>query len=416
MFLNINIGQKVCLTPEMQHAIRVLSMGANELNEEIINEVDNNVLIESADFDTNTGIGKNNASVDSNSTILDTVRHQLTLKEHLRKQVSLMNLSSSVGGMILELIEYIDEDGWLSDEVDEVIARIDDEAIRLLQTLDPIGVGGRGLEEVLLIQAKENGNKLMQQLILDELEAVATMDYSGIEKRTKHTLDEIQESIISIKKLNPRPGNSFLFEESVEVPDARVYVDGEVIRLDIINNVFDIKLIDNSKEIVKDNDNLKDSMVRAKCLMNSIRHRNQTLELIMTSIIKKQKEYFLNGDVSMSPMTMSEIAEDCGVHESTVSRISSSKVVQTPFGMLSVKEFFCSSIDTDKGHISSRGVKKLIRSMISEEIVTKPLSDMYITKELNYHGINISRRTVAKYRTAMNIPSSSNRVIKLRNK
>jgi RNA polymerase sigma-54 factor len=149
-------------------------------------------------------------------------------------------------------------------------------------------------------------------------------------------------------------------------------------------------------------------------LINSIRHRNQTLELVLGSIVKKQRQYFLHGDISMAPLTMNEVAEDCGVHESTVSRISSSKVVQTPYGMLSIKEFFCSSINTDDGSISSRGVKKIIKSMISEEIITKPISDMYITNELNQHGINISRRTVAKYRSAMNIPSSSSRIIKLK--
>jgi RNA polymerase sigma-54 factor len=414
MYLNINISQKVCLTPEIQHAIKVLSMSTNELNEEIINEINDNILIESSDTNTMSGVGKNNIEVDSNSSILDTIEHKIDLREHLRRQVELLPINNNIKVLINELIEYIDEDGWLDDDVVEIEQRLYPEVLSALQSLDPSGIGGRGLEEVLLIQAKETGSKLMELLITTELESVAIMDYAGIAKRLKKDISEIKLCVNEIKKLNPKPGSSFIVAETPEVPDARIYTDGDEIYIELINNIFDIKIIDNSKAIVKQNKDLKDSLIKAKSLINSIRHRNQTLELVLGSIVKKQRQYFLHGDISMAPLTMNEVAEDCGVHESTVSRISSSKVVQTPYGMLSIKEFFCSSINTDDGSISSRGVKKIIKSMISEEIITKPISDMYITNELNQHGINISRRTVAKYRSAMNIPSSSSRIIKLK--
>lgn len=411
--LNINQSNKVCLTPEMQQGIKILSMSSEDVNEEIKTILHNNVLLQTTI--QNNGIPINDGvSTQVDGDFFEKIKDEKSLKAHLRDQLNLVTCSDSDKILALQLIECISEDGYLNESEAGLPTDKLKTPIEIIQSFEPSGVAGRNLREVLEIQSRENNWHIETQIIKEGLEYVAIKDYKTLSRRLKFPVSEIEQAIIRIKTLNPKPGLSYSGPDMIITPDAQIVERNGNIEIHLYDNIKSIYIIPNAKSIIKNNDGLRDSYNEAKALLNGINHRQNTLESVLNAIVDIQRDFFMNDEFSLKPMTMSEIADKCGVHESTVSRVSGSKYVQTRYGMMKLKDFFCSSIKLDTGEISSRSVKKMIKGIISEEIVTKPISDMGITNELNEAGVLISRRTVAKYRIQMEIPNSSERVIKFK--
>lgn len=409
--LNISQSNKVCLTPEMQQGIKILSMSSDEVNDEIDNVLYNNVLLQSS-INKNHSTSHDDISTNKTSDFFDNIQHKTTLKENLREQLNLHSCSLSLKALCLVIIECINDDGYFIESEAEISEDEMRMPLKIIQSFEPSGVAGRNLGEVLLIQARDRNWMLEMDIINQGIELIAMEDFKTLSKTLKKSPAEIENAIGRIRMLNPKPGVSYAKPDLVMIPDACIIGNNGKIEIEVYDNIKSISIVKNAKSIVN-NDSIRESLLEAKSLINGINYRQNTLNLVLNSIAKYQKEFFLNDEYSLKPMTMSEIADRCGVHESTVSRVSASKYIQTRHGIMKLKDFFCSSIKLESGEISSRSVKKMIKDIISEEIVTKPISDMGITNELNDAGVLISRRTVAKYRIQMDIPNSSDRVIKL---
>jgi RNA polymerase sigma-54 factor len=411
--LNIGHSNKVCLTPEMQQGIKILSMSSEDVNEEIASVLHNNVLLQTNTFKTGSSMNDGMNSQMSGD-YFEKIKDEKSLKEHLREQLNLTSCPIDIRVSGLILIECVGEDGYLNEDESGLSPEDSDVPIGILQSFEPSGVAGRNLKEVLMIQSKENGWKLETAILDEGLEYIATKDYERLSKNLSISTGLVEAAIARIKTLNPKPGLSYSKPEIMIAPDAYISISASTTEIGIYDSIKSVSIINEAKALIKADSGLRESYNEAKALINGISHRQNTLRLVLGAIAEAQRDFFLNDEYSLKPMTMAEIADRCGVHESTVSRVSGSKYIETRYGLMKLRDFFCSSIKLDDGEISSRSVKKMIKGIISEEIVTKPISDMGITTELNGAGILISRRTVAKYRIQMDIPNSTNRVIKFK--
>ena len=409
MFLSLNQSNNICLTPEMQHGIKILSMSANELNEEIDKCLDNNYLVR--EIDSNKTFKDVSLENFEDGDFFEKIAYKKNIREHLREQIILSIDKSEAREFAIELVEHINEDGLLTDFELMQQNKLFNAGIKIIQSMEPSGVGGRNFVESIAIQASNNNWTLETDIILNHIDLVASMDIVTLSKKMQVSNEITEDALKKIKSLNPKPGSAFPAFEQIIPPDGYIHFNGKDIEIGSYDNIRKIDFISGIKNIVKDDPKLKLKQLEARSLMNGISHRNKTLILILNALTKLQSEFFLNDEVCLRPLTMSEIADYCNIHESTVSRVSNSKYVETKYGVLKIKDFFCSGVKVGDGEIASRSVKKMIKSLISEELPTKPISDMRITNTLNGSGIKISRRTVAKYRTSMEIPNSSERII-----
>ena len=409
MFLSLNQSNNICLTPEMQHGIKILSMSSSELNEEIDKCLDNNYLVR--EIDSNKTFKNSSLENFEDSDFFDKIAYKKNIREHLREQIILSVDKSEVREFAIELVEYINDDGLLSDFNSVNNNKLFDSSLKVLQAMEPSGVGGRNFVESIALQASNNGWKTETEMILNHIDLIASMNIDSISKKVGVSRADAEKALKNIKSLNPKPGSAYPSFEQIIAPDGYIHFDGNEIEIGTFENVKKIDFISGIKNIVKDDPKLKIKQLEARSLINGISHRNKTLILILNALTKLQSEFFINDEVCLKPLTMSEIADYCNIHESTVSRVSNSKYVETKYGVLKIKDFFCSGVKVGDGEIASRSVKKMIKSLISEELAVKPISDMKITNTLNGSGIQISRRTVAKYRTSMDIPNSSERII-----
>ena len=306
-------------------------------------------------------------------------------------------------------------DSLEDDELEAVLHR--------LQQFDPPGIFGRNIKECLLIQLNQLSDEtayLAQaiRLVNEFLEDIASVDINRLSKKTGYSCDDLQEALLLIRSLNPRPGEVLAVNEAEYIaPD--VYVEKIAGRWRVQlndSNMPKLRINDTYSNLINRSDNsdekqfLKNNLAEARWFLRSLESRNETLMRVAITIIDLQQGFLDHGPIAMKPMVLSDIATKLDLHESTISRVTTSKYLATPQGIFELKYFFSSHVGTSGGgECSSTAVCAILKTMISAEQPAKPLSDNKLTSLLEEQGIQVARRTVAKYRESMGIPSSSQR-------
>jgi len=357
------------------------------------------------------------------------VSKPITLQHHLKNQLSLCDAASEIKELAEQIIFNIDGRGYLLYPLEEILISLDgdepkekmDEALILVQGFDPKGVGARSLQECLLLQLDENSSvsRLMRKLILNHVEDISRNRLPKIARDLGVPLTTVQKTIEEIATLDPIPGRSFRRDEVPYVyPDVVVeLIEGRYeIRLE--NNYFPRLAINRSfLRHYKDKDldpklrkHLREKIESAKWLIESIEQRKSTLLRVVTEIVEYQTEFLDHGPRMLKPLKMQDIADKVGIHVSTVSRAISDKYVQTHRGIFPLKYFFTGGTLSSDGTVESRqSVKQKVKEIVDKEDKSHPLSDQEIVNELKKQGLSIARRTVTKYRKALNVASSRQR-------
>ena len=364
------------------------------------------------------------------------ISNSTSLSDHLMWQVGLSGFNDEEENLISILINYIDDDGYLKVDLEQVAQEEDVDAKELIEMVpflhefDPAGVGARNLQECLLIQAKhieEDTNDLVH-IIDHHLKDLEKKNYRGIAKAMEMELEAVIDLCKIIYNMDPKPGRAFATQDTHFVtPDVYVYKVGDeyVVSLNEdglprlrISNLYK-SLLQQQKGMEKGTqtkanaetqDYIQDKLKSAVWLIKSIHQRQRTIYKVTESIVNHQREFFEKGAAFIRPMILRDIANDIGMHESTVSRVTTNKYVHTPQGIYELKYFFNSGISkTDGDSLASESVKLKIKQLIDDEDPKKPLSDQKIVDLLKKDGIKIARRTVAKYRDVLKILPSSKR-------
>lgn len=462
---SLKMSQQLVMTPQLQQAIKLLQLNHLELAELVGQEmVENPVLEEVVEeredlmapatqnevtettsdpnaegqreqeidwekyLDNYSSSPKTGAEVrrdtDDLPTYDQTLTRSETLTEHLMWQLHMAEADEVTRNAAVAVIGNLTDEGFLSGTIEELaldaVLTPDDveEGLLLVQTFDPLGVGARDLAESLLIQARVvyPDNRIVHRILKEHVPNLEKRDYKRIARGLGVSLQRILEGVRSIAELEPRPGREFVSEEPRYItPD--IYViksEGEyVIQLNE-DGVPKLRVSNYYRQVLSgakkgDKEYIQEKLRSAQWLIRSIYQRQRTIYKVVDSIVKQQRAFFEEGIARLKPMILRDVAEDIGMHESTVSRVTTNKYVHTPHGTFELKFFFNSGIQRGDGDVASEMVKQRIRAMIGEENPRKPYSDQSIVKMLASEDITIARRTVAKYRDMLGISSSSQR-------
>jgi RNA polymerase sigma-54 factor len=366
------------------------------------------------------------------------------LSDHLIDQITLLDLSPRQQFLADEFIGNIGEDGYLSCPVTQILTSVNEEVIRaaesvdrdiddlpmytddeveemltIIQNLDPPGVGARDLRECLMLQLREAGleQSVPFRLVRDCFEELIAHRWSEISKRFGISPSDVQRAADEIKKLDPKPGlvysdasdNYIIPDLIVEKIDGRYHVflnDANLPRLKLSRAYQEIAR-DKKKFEGENKEFISSKLNSANWMIQAIEQRRQTMLKVMNYIVDRQREFFEKGVQYLKPLTLREVAEVINMHESTVSRVTNEKFVQTPRGVLPLKFFFSSGLSTTAGEdVSARGIKAQIEKLVSEEDPKRPLTDQAIVNILKEGGVQIARRTVAKYRDQLGVLSA----------
>jgi len=356
-----------------------------------------------------------------------------SLQQHLIWQMELTPFSDIDQRIAEAIIDSIDDDGYLSCTLEDIhqglLGEYDIEldeveaVLHQVQNYDPVGVGARNLRECLLLQLKQENHDRPEVArayrIVDKfLDMLGGRDYNQVVRRMKITMEELQEAVILIQTLNPRPGGVIASAPAEYItPDVlvkklkgkwTVELNPETMPKLRVNAQYAsyIKRADSSA----DNTFMKNNLQEARWFIKSLSSRNETLLKVSTSIVERQRGFLEHGEEAMKAMVLADIADELGMHESTISRVTTKKYMHTSRGIFELKYFFSSHVSTAAGgECSSTAIRALIKKMVAAEAPGKPLSDSKLAKILEEQGINVARRTVAKYREAMSIPPSNER-------
>jgi RNA polymerase sigma-54 factor len=351
-----------------------------------------------------------------------------TLRDHLMAQLGVTQASPRDRALITFLIESLDDDGYLTATLDEVLTDMPDElevdldelsaALALLHSFDPVGVGARSASECLRLQLlrldETPTRKLALEIVAHHLELLAARDFTRLKKQLKTSDDCLRNAHMLIRSLEPFPGAAYgKAEADYVVPDIIVRktaqgwqaeLNPEVMPRLRINHLYANILRNNRGD--PGSGSLRQQLQEARWLIKNIQQRFETILRVAQAIVERQKNYFVHGEIAMRPLVLREIADTLGLHESTVSRVTTGKYMLTPFGTLEFKFFFGSHVSTDTGGAaSSTAIRALIKQLIGAEDSKTPLSDSRIAELLAEQGFVVARRTVAKYREALKIPA-----------
>ncbi len=468
----MNLSQSLVITPQLQQAIKLLQMSRMELESAVRSELEENPILEEAEVlkeadlqrtkDAANEIEGGAPEVADNNTqdpqkqdefewesyfeqnqkppqsgmagseeimnYENTISTSQTLHEYLSWQVKMNGFSEHEEKVADLLINYIDDDGYLKTPLEQIATEeklpIEDleDTLSLIHEFDPPGVGARNMKECLLIQAKhlEEDTHDLVNLINNHLKDLEKKNYDAIAKTMGRDLEEVIEMCKIIYSMDPKPGRAFVSNETQYVtPDVYVYKVGDdfVVSLNEdglprlkISNFYKNVLKGTNKAETKTHDYIQEKLRSAVWLIKSIHQRQRTIYKVAESIVKHQREFFEKGTAHLKPMILRDIANDIGMHESTVSRVTTAKYVHTPQGIYELKYFFNSGISSSDGDsLASESVKLKIKDLVNKEDQKNPLSDQKIVEMLKVEGIQIARRTVAKYRDMLKILPSSQR-------
>jgi RNA polymerase sigma-54 factor len=467
--LQLRLSQHLALTPQLQQSIRLLQLSAVELAQEMEQMLQNNPLLERAtesayesagvpDVDGRESASEGSSapteagdSVEAEFSTLDGERWDRyaggdedndyvfqepdlpTLREHLLEQLRLLPLTERDLILTTLLVEAINEDGYLEQPLDELAALLPPEqeidalelhtALKLVQHLDPPGVGARNLGECLEIQLMglpqaTPYRDLALRIVREHLTLLAARDYTRL-KRLLHCDDgALRGAHRLITRLNPRPGAGFSHVQAEHYVQPEVIVrkvkglwlaslnDDAVPKLRINRLYADIlkRNRENSSQY------LNSQLQEARWFIKNIEQRFATILKVAQAIVDRQRNFFEHGEVAMRPLVLREIADELGLHESTISRVTTRKYMLTPRGVYELKYFFGSHVATESGGAcSATAIRALIKQLVAAEDTRKPLSDSQIADILGQQGIMVARRTIAKYRESLLIPPASQR-------
>jgi RNA polymerase sigma-54 factor len=353
-----------------------------------------------------------------------------TLREHLLWQLEIEDFTARQALIGEAIIDAINDDGYLTMPLDEVASYLDketnvsvddvEETLRKVQRLDPIGVAARSVSECLVLQlsqldADTPGLALAIALAQDHLDLVASRDYGELRRCLRTSEEDLQDALALVRSCNPKPGLA-VSPASTEYVIPDVFVRRIDNRWQVEISSSGIPRLSVNQQYARllrgsgDHAVLRTQLQEARWLIRSLEIRNETLMKVATCIVSRQTDFLEQGEEAMKPMVLRDVAEEIGMHESTISRVTTNKYMHTPRGVFEFKYFFSSHLSSADGEDqSSTSVRAKIRKLIGAENPAKPLSDSKIANLLAAEGISVARRTVAKYREAMNIAASSER-------
>ena len=465
--LQLRIGQQLTMTPQLQQAIRLLQLPALELQAQIREALESNVMLEAEDEqdelsleelggatgpqEPETGapdveqptveIGDDwpeptAAESDApwsgggDDRALDVADESgQTLNDHLLWQLELAHLEPQQLMIGRAIVDALNDDGYLSESLEEIAATLKPEVdarpedveamLQVVQQLDPVGVGARSLSECVLLQLAQidpatPGLAPAREIAARYLDLVAGQEYATLRRHLHCSAAELDEAIALVRACHPRPGAA-LQQSRTEyvVPDVfvRRTPAGWVVELNPAA-VPRIRLNQAYAGVVtraEDHAVLRAQVQEARWLLRSLEIRNETLLKVARSIVQRQAAFLEQGEESMEPMVLKDVADAIGMHESTISRVTTGKYMLTPRGLLEFRYFFSSSVPGEGGEVSSTAIRARIRKLVAAEDAAEPLSDSRIADLLAEDGIQVARRTVAKYREALGIASSADR-------
>ncbi|MGB1199130.1 MAG: RNA polymerase factor sigma-54 [Thalassotalea sp.] len=355
-----------------------------------------------------------------------------SIQDHLRWQMGLTPFSDTDSAIATAIIDAIDDAGYLTVTADDILESVGDAEVELdeveavlkrINMFDPVGVGARSISECLLIQLNQFDKATpwlteAKLVVRDFIELLGSRDYRQLMRKARLKEDQLREVIRLIQTLDPRPGDSVIKEDdqyvipdvSVEKKNGRWVVElnpDTAPRLSVNQQYASMA---RSMKSTTDSQFIRSNLQEAKWFIKSLESRNDTLLKVSNCIVQRQQGFFEHGPEAMRPMVLNDIAEAVDMHESTISRVTTQKYMHTPRGIFELKFFFSSHVSTENGgECSSTAIRALIKKLIAAEIPSKPLSDSKITELLAEQGINVARRTIAKYRESLSIPPSNQR-------
>ncbi|WP_130537363.1 RNA polymerase factor sigma-54 [Thiomicrorhabdus indica] len=484
--LQLNIGQQLKLTPQLQQSIKILQYSALEVQQVIKTTLESNYMLETDDmefdeeieedfkddvdenvdlnneldiendqslseeieldmswnevFSDHTSSSSGSASSDEFTSAENYTAAHTSLYDHLQWQAEIAFNPGYESVVASYIIDEINDEGFLIEPLTSILENIqnneseitgiseltleDIEAVlTVIQQFEPTGVAARNLQETLILQLNAQKQTpfvvTAKQLISENFEWLSFHDHKRIKKFYGLNDQELTTLLKLIQTLNPRPGREYADTEAeVVIPDLRLKRDvknGWLVELNAdafprlsVNSTY-VDLV-NKMSKSEDSKKMKEQLLEAKGLIKSVHSRGETLLRVGAFIIKRQKEFFEKGEEAMQPMVLREVADELDLHESTISRATNQKYIQTPRGTFELKYFFSTGIGQyGSADQSSTAIKAHIKNLIDNEDPKKPLSDNKLMALLEEKEINVARRTIAKYREALNIPSSSER-------
>ncbi|HSH07987.1 MAG TPA: RNA polymerase factor sigma-54 [Burkholderiales bacterium] len=475
--LQFRLSQHLTLTPQLQQSIRLLQLSTVELNQEIERILMENPILERDEADGESaampgspdaqapaaqapaegaagdaapdgGAGTADAwsgepatswrsNDDEDSDRSFSAPDLPTLRDHLNTQLSLTNLGERDRTLVALLIDALDEDGYLTQNLEEIAALLPTEAeveldelaiaLRHLQNFDPSGVGARSPRECLALQIRarseagaaqlpaEGVRKLALAIVEHHLELLAKRDLGRLKSATRASDEALRAAQQFIRSLNPRPGAEFArVETRYVVPDVVVRKVRNVWRASLNPEAMPRlrinRLYAELTAGTRGGNALSTQLQEARWLIKNVQQRFETILRVSQAIVDQQRHFLEHGEVAMRPLVLREIAETLSLHESTISRVTTQKFMATPRGTFELKYFFGSHVSTDTGGAaSSTAIRALIKQLVAEEDARAPLSDGRISQILGEQGIVVARRTIAKYRESLHIPPVSQR-------
>lgn len=469
--LQLKLSQHLTLTPQLQQSIKLLQLSTIELNQEIERFLLENPMLEREDFGPEPTTGSNTTSTgeaggettsrddsapeerhdsstdfdegerdwsspgssgasrdDEDSDFQEFQAAETSLREYLEQQIALTPLSDRDRALVRFVVEALDDDGYLSQTLEDLLPLLPPElefdlddlqiALHHVQNFEPTGIGARSPQECLALQLRamptSPAQKTALEVVQDHLELLANRDFAKLKRLVQCDDNLLREAHALICGLDPHPGARFC------ASDARYVIPDVVVRkyrsrwTASLNPEAMPKLRVNQlyAQILQQNrgcsSGLSGQLQEAKWLIKNVQQRFDTILRVSQAIVDQQRQFFDYGEVAMRPLTLREIADQLGLHESTVSRVTTQKYMATPRGVLELKYFFGSHVATDTGGAaSSTAIRALLRQLVEAEDGKKPLSDAKIAELLGQQGIVVARRTVAKYRESLNIPPVS---------
>lgn len=447
MELDQRIKQELEENPALEEGEEVADDFDDEVGEDDVNSDDDNDSDDDFDiseyFDDDTPDYKtqaNNTSKDDEERSMP-LSVDVSFQDKLMEQLQLLDLDDTQYIIADTLVGNLDESGYLNRELDAIVDDLAfssnimvtekqvEEVLKMVQELDPAGIGARDLRECLMLQIerKQEGNITLftaKKILEDHFEEFTKKHYDKIQKKLEIEDADLKDAIDAIIRLNPKPGGSLKDNvKSVQqiIPDFMIYeFDGKLELTINGRNTPDLKVSRDYEQMLRSYAEgaktskadkeavtfVKSKLDGAKWFIDAIKQRQQTLYTTMHAIMMYQYDFFMTGDeTTLKPMILKDISEIVGLDISTISRVANSKYVQTSYGVYSLKYFFSESLSTDSGEeVSTREVKKILSEAVEAENKKKPLTDEYLAKLLNDKGYNIARRTIAKYREQLNIP------------
>ncbi|MBA3594875.1 MAG: RNA polymerase factor sigma-54 [Pseudomonadota bacterium] len=372
---------------------------------------------------------RKNNNDDSDVDATELARSQESLQEHLHRQALSLRLSPEGKAALYFLIESLNDDGYLEDSLASLAASLAGDdleqleavehefvvALKLLHHMEPAGVGARGLAECLSLQLLDCRNceetRAAIAMCQQPMELLAKRDVKRLSQLCGFPDTVIKGAIALIGRLDPKPGRRFVnVERNLVVPDVLVVKSGRGFKVSLNSDVMPrLRVHDIYANAIKQNKGqggaaLQQRLQEARWFIKNIQQRFDTILRVSSAIVERQKNFFTHGELAMRPLVLREIADELGLHESTISRVTTAKYMSTPFGTFELKYFFGSALGTETGgNASSTAVRALIKQFVASESLKKPLSDNQISEMLKEQGIECARRTVAKYREALRI-------------